>query len=785
MTPLAPAVFITPEPGETVGRFVLRRILGQGAQATVWLAQDPHLEREVALKIMAPGMAQDQVSHWLQEARLMGTLSHPGILTVHEAGSDGARHYLVLEYINGQSLSERLRRKGALPAREAVELMRSVADALVCAHARGIIHRDLKPSNILVADGGSVCKVMDFGIAARVSGEHDGRIVGTPGYISPEAAAGCAPTPAMDVYAAGMVLGHLLLGQPLLHDKDPMTALRRAMSEDITWPTTEAARAIDDNLRAIVMQAVARDPAARLPSAEALRDALTRWLTPPATENAADFGATLEYLLRRMRMTGDFPALSDAVLRIQRVAADEDTGLPQLTTEIQKDVGLTHTLLRLVNSAQFRGSREGEVNSVARAASLVGFSAIRNMAVSVKLLEHMSDAAHAEQMRGLFMRALLTASIADELTPASAATQREDAFLLGMLTQLGRLLVAYYFPAEAKQIAQRLPEGASRSAEDAIVRDVLGATYEDLGQGIAKAWGLSDNLRAMMRRPSGEAPHAAVTDPAERMRWRLRLADEMAELVMAEPAAATLEPKAEALAQRYAAAVEAPPGFIRKAVQSAQSHIKELAGYFRFKPKPAGEPRAATRLSGGPVTLSARTRDAAAAHTRDVLGRGIAEVTAALAQDDFKINDVLRNVMTTMQHALALQRVVFALREARSGLLIGRLAVGDGAAEWSRRLVVDVRRTPPADLLAAVCIKGADTLIADARAPSLASNLPDWLRPIAPRSFLLLPLVMKGQTFGLLYADCERPPGLVLAERELDLVRTLRNQVVMAFKARR
>ncbi|MCA0175126.1 MAG: HDOD domain-containing protein [Proteobacteria bacterium] len=780
MTALAPPLFVTPQPGETLGRFVLRRVLGRGAQATVWLAEDPHLQREVALKIMDPGMAQDQVSHWLQEARLMSTLAHPGILTVHEAASDGARHYLVLEYIEGQSLSERLKRKGALPAREAVELMRSVADALACAHARGVIHRDLKPSNILVGTGG-VCKVMDFGIAARVSGEHDGRIVGTPGYISPEAAAGGAPTPAMDVYAAGMVLGHLLLGQPLLRDKDPLRALRRAIDEDVRWPDTDAARAIDDNLRAIVMQAVARDPAARLPSTEALRDALTRWLTPPAAE-VGDFGATLEYLLRRMRMTGDFPALSDQVMRIQRVTSADDAGLPELTSEIQKDVGLTHKLLRMVNSAQFRARDEGEVNSVARAASLVGFSAIRNMALSVKLLEHMSDAAHAEHMRGLFMRALLTASIADELTPANA--QREDAFLLGMLSQLGRLLVAYYFAAEARQIAQRLPEGASPEAEDAVVRDVLGASYEDLGLGVAKAWGLSDRLRTMMRRPTGDAPGQMVADPTDRMRWRLRLAGEMAELVLTEPAA-SLEPKADALAKRYAAAVEAPPGFIRQAVKSAQSHIKELASHFRFKRKRDDEPSTGTRLSSGVTTLASRTTAVSAAHTRKVLQTCIAEITATVAQDEFKLNDVLHQVMTALEQALALQRVIFALRDPRSGLLMGRLGVGLDAQDWCRRLVVDLRATPPADLLAAVCLKGVDTLIADARAPNLTTRLPGWLRPMTPRSLLLLPLATKGATFGLLYADREREPALALAERELELVRTLRNQVVLAFKARR
>ena len=203
---------------EVIGRFELRHELGRGAQATVWLAFDPQLQREVAHKLIHPDADRTDVDAWLNEARLMATLAHPGIVTVHEAGRDKGRPYLVLERIEGPTLAQRLRADGALAPREAASLMRQVLDALACAHQRGVVHRDLKPSNVLLSHGGAP-RVMDFGIAARVAAAHDGRIAGTPGYISPEAARGQAPLPQMDVFSAGLMLAEMLAGRAVLGER--------------------------------------------------------------------------------------------------------------------------------------------------------------------------------------------------------------------------------------------------------------------------------------------------------------------------------------------------------------------------------------------------------------------------------------------------------------------------------------------------------------------------------------------------------------------------------------
>ena len=144
-----------------VGRFELRRELGKGAQATVWLGFDARLEREVAVKLLRSGAdtAPDDVTHWLQEARSVSRLTHPNIVPVFEADVQDGRPYLVFEYVPGRTLSEHLKARGALPPPEALSLMLGVLDALQTAHTAGVVHRDLKPSNILV-DGSGRARVM-------------------------------------------------------------------------------------------------------------------------------------------------------------------------------------------------------------------------------------------------------------------------------------------------------------------------------------------------------------------------------------------------------------------------------------------------------------------------------------------------------------------------------------------------------------------------------------------------------------------------------------------------
>jgi serine/threonine protein kinase len=787
----------------SLARFRLLRELGRGAQARVMLAHDPRLDREVALKLLDPGADAGAVSEWLNEARAVSRLTHPNVVPVFEADEHEGQPYLVFEYVEGPTLSQARRGKGPMPAREAVQLVLGVLDALAAAHEQGLVHRDLKPSNILLGRDGRA-RVMDFGIAARVDArDADGRIVGTPGYMSPEAARGEPPVPAMDVFAAGMMLGELLAGTPLLRETDPYRAVHRIQVEDMKLP---ASVRVDEVLRTIVQRAVSRDLKQRFESARAMHVALSAWLNPEGTaEPESSSHATLEFLLRRMRHKTDFPALSASIVRIQRVAGSETESLKSLTDEILKDVALTNKLLRMCNTAHFTAVAGEGIGTVSRAVALVGFAGIRNMALSVVLLEHMGDKAHAAQLKEEFLRALMAGTMAEELSPPSRISKEgEEAFLAALFQNLGRLLTECYFPEEALQIRQRLGGRDATAAErNAAARRVLGLSFDELGAGVAKAWGLPDGLQRALRVPEGDVPAKPVdrreAGGAERLRWVGRSANAMADALLEADGEAQARALAE-VAERHAPALGLSAKDLVAAVQSSRTRLTQLASAMGLQvaagaparrlleataePAPPAVPAAAAAASATASAADARTLvlakpEAAVEAARARLGETLASVRSAVAGRSMRLNEVIGTVLEAMQQALEFRTLVFCVREPATGQLVGRVGLGEGAElRHAFRFTPDTRAI--VDLFAWLSAKGADLLISDSA--SVAARLPAWYRQrVNAPTFLLLPVMLKGAPIGLIYADKAKAGSIVLAEADLALLRGLRDQLAAAF----
>ena len=814
---MATQAFTAPK-AETLGRFELRRVLGQGAQSVVWLGFDPRLEREVAIKIIkaSEGSTGASVAHWLQEARSVSRLQHPNIVPVFEADVQDNQPYLVFEYVQGNTLQALLKASGALPAHEAVPLMVGVLEALAAAHAAGVVHRDMKPSNVLVDETGRA-RVMDFGIAARAqkAGSKAVTSAGTPGYLSPEAARGDAPCPAMDVFSAGLVLGELLTGTQLLLENDPYRAMYRLLHEQITFPQGKGP-AVDGELRAIVMNALARDASHRYPSAQAFRDALVSWSKPPAIEpepagtSLASGNSTLEFLLRRMRFKTDFPAMSDAVVRIQSIVSSDNESLSSLTNEILKDVALTNKLLRLVNSAHY--SRGGsEISTVSRAVSLVGFTGIRNMALSLVLLEHMPDKENANLLKEEFLRSLLAGSIASELCPSQR--ESEEAFIGSMFRNLGRLLTQFYFADDAREIRNLMATARQPMTEQAAATKVLGLSFEDLGIGVAKVWGLPDGIQRCMRQPQGKPPGNTSDAASERVRWISSAANEIADtLLQADPKIA--EVQLELVAKRQSGLLGMDVKLFQAATTKARERITEQARAmdlkvlpgsraFNLLQVPSAKP-AETEASIDTLSDSLYPHQLQATQTglmpladkfdpqveldmrriTETLAAGIQDITNAMVEE-FKLSDVVRMVLETMFRAMGFQRIIFCMRDVKTDTLTGRFGLGQDIEKLASQFKVPLKMPASAepDLFSAVCIKGVDTMIRDASEPHLAKRLPAWYRQaINAPTFLLLPLQLKSAPFGLIYADKSSSGGMDVDEKQLALLRTLRNQAIMAFR---
>lgn len=791
-----------------VGRFELVRQLGQGGQATVWLAQDPRLERQVAIKLLRPILAQDAsaLEQWLREARLVGRLAHPYIVPVFEADVQGDQPYLVFEFVQGQTLAELIARQGRCTPYDAVGLMVDVLDALQAAHTAGIVHRDLKPGNIMV-DTQRHARVMDFGMATALQAAPETvKPGGTPAYLAPEVLDGAAPSVSMDIYAAGLVLAEMLTGKPLVAADTNWQLLYKLASGKITLPEKMGAD-VDDVLRSAIERALARNPADRYTSALAFKETLQAWMTPASAATPSS-NAALDFLLRRMRHKSDFPALSDSVVRIQRVASSDDDSISDLTHEILKDVALTNKLLRMVNSVQFAQANRDSVSTVSRAVSLAGFNAVRNMALSLVLLDHMQDKTHASKMLEDFMRSMMAGSIAAELCHSNA--ESEEAFLGALFQNLGRMLCTFYFAEEAQHIRTLVETEKIKGGEPAAALQVLGLSFEDLGVGVARVWSLPQGLQRCMRTPEGAAPTKAATG-VERLQWVSVAANEVATAMLhSEPQ--DFDGRLGKIADQYGRPLAATTAEMTAATARARQKIVALAQALDIKAggealvsrfitvssaKAAASPNGARidqdedsleeheLRQGVPKSMPAILESQAQSEVSvdqvvEVLSAGIQDITNAMVEQ-FQLNDILRMILETMLRGLGFRCLVLCLRDPRSNTITGRFGLGSGSDSIVKSMKVPMQAE--GDLFAAVCKKGADTLINDATEARMHARLPAWYTSsINAPSFLLLPLQMKGQPFALIYADQEHANGIVVNDKVLGLLRTLRNQAVMAFR---
>ena len=224
--------------GTTLGHYCLKRLLGRGGMAEVYLAFDEHLRREVAIKVVHHSRTAD-LARFSREAEMLGLLNHEHILPVFEYGEQDPWHYLVMPYLSYGTLRERVEVSGPLSEEQAGLFLEQIAGALHYAHERGILHRDIKPSNILLRDD-AYAYVADFGIARALGQESDltqtGVVIGTLEYIAPELLEGPAST-GSDIYALGVLLYYMLTGQVPFTGSSALTILQQHVNASPVRPS--------------------------------------------------------------------------------------------------------------------------------------------------------------------------------------------------------------------------------------------------------------------------------------------------------------------------------------------------------------------------------------------------------------------------------------------------------------------------------------------------------------------------------------------------------------------
>ncbi len=270
--------------GKEVGAYRILEKIGQGGMGVVYKGIHVQLEQEVAMKVLSPTYASDPVvrQRFIQEAKIQARLTHPHVVNILNYLEEGEDIFLVMEYVRGDTLEQRLQHVGRLATNEAVSICQGVLAALSFMHIKGIVHRDIKPGNIMFTDTGLV-KVTDFGIA-KVAGEEGqtktGMLLGTLGYVSPEQIQGQAASVTSDLYALGITFYRMVTGK-LPFDGDSEYTIMQGHIETIPTPPWNINPQIPQDLGRVILQAIEKAPERRYQSAEAFAQALTGLARPP------------------------------------------------------------------------------------------------------------------------------------------------------------------------------------------------------------------------------------------------------------------------------------------------------------------------------------------------------------------------------------------------------------------------------------------------------------------------------------------------------------------------
>ena len=515
-----------------ISRFRLLRTLGQGAEGVVYLASDPELGRNVAIKTLNLGANPDLLlaDQLLDAAKAVSTLSHPNIVPVFEVGMHAGQPFVVFEFVEGRTLADIIKSEGALPMARAVVMMSQILAGVAQVHASGVLHGDLNPANILIGANG-IPRVTDFGISRRAHQAMSETVsAGTIRYMAPECFVNGRTDYRSDVFALGLIFYEMLSGEPLVGGGNVYAQIHHIINDPPIAPSAKNSR-IPVEIDRIVLKALSKDPQERYADAAEMKRELDRLrvhadATDQITVHEESLHSTVDFLLRRMSIKSDFPALSATLMRINQLSSmAADASLGALSDLIMRDFALTQKLLRVVNSAAF-GS--GKIGKVSQAISLLGIAQLRAIAAGMILAGGGRTGEKSPEVAAVLTDAFVTAVISRNIGRVIGLSNAEELFICGMFGRLGQLLTMYYLTDEHVEINRRIDvDGVDAIAAS---RAVLGVSYDQLGCAVARKWNFPDTLvAAMTALPSGEL--VAPARDTDRMRYCAAYARELCDAI--------------------------------------------------------------------------------------------------------------------------------------------------------------------------------------------------------------------------------------------------------------
>jgi eukaryotic-like serine/threonine-protein kinase len=506
---------------------------------------------------------------------------------------------------------------------------------------------------------------------------------------------------------------------------------------------------------------------------------------------------TVEILFCRMQEAKDFPAFSQHILEINQKASTSSANLTspsQLASIILKDYSLTNKLLRLVNSAIY-GNYAGTITTISRAVMILGFEQVCLAASSLMLFDHLRNRNQSEELKDAAVCSFMSGLLARDLAGKMGLQNLEEAFICAMLHNLGRHLVIYYLPDESGAIKSIMD--SQEESESNASRSVLGMSYEDIAMAVLTTWNFPAKIvGSLIRLPPGK-----VKPPVSEENILQSLAGYANELcdVIRNTQGNARKLALKVMSRRFQNVVPLSAQQLSHMLTTAkvqlekysdvlditllESHfLQQLAMDAESEPEKvaAGGPgeKITTAAGSGPQDKCVTSRTSE--NHQGVLINGIQEINNALVSD-YQLNDMIFMILETIYRGFDFNRAAYCMMEMSRTKMRARYAFGADIEAVTDKFGFNITNSPT-DLFNIALSLRKDVIIEDAEATNIISLIPEWYRKtfLAP-AFIIYPIIIRGMPFGLFYAD-KKLKGEVLSSTQLENMKTLRNQTILAIK---
>ncbi len=778
----------------TIDRFIVDRELGRGKQGVVYLATDTDLHRQVAIKavhLSSELQQQANLDQLLSEARMVSRLQHNNIVTVYDMGIAENRPYLVLEYIEGTSLQDKIR--DGLSTEEALRIMRDMLSGVAAAHAKKIAHGDIKPANILINAAGNA-KVADFGLAhfSESVQYEDTSLSGTPLYMAPEYIETRQHQIVSDVFSLGLVFHEMLTGKSAIDGDDIYQILNSISNGEIEAPS-KINKVIDERLDDLILKSLTKDPQQRYADAGVMLQAFNDYLSLNDQEASSDnHDSTVSFLLRRMRHKSDFPVFSQTISVLNKVSSSDTESMTSVSNAILKDYSLTNKVLRLVNSAYYnRGG--GKISTISRAVVMLGINPVRSIAAALMLFEHMQNKQQSNQLKENAVESLFSALIANELSRSLSREDHEEAFLCALLQNLGKTLVRFYLHDESQAIDKFVSQEGLTEASAAA--RVLGISYHKLGISVAREWGFPEQIVDSMEPLDLSTLNNPSTSSAN-----LQIISQFSNALGALLKLPANQQSAaiKSLCASYSRVLKLDDKKIDSILNNCLKELVEFSRLIQFNLKDSAYYQSLESShdenSLADVTNSELNADANIKILKEdtesfdrtaekALTDGIQDITNTLT-GDFNLNQVFQMILETIYRALSGSRVVLCMKDKPSNSIRARFGYGENIDQVVKNLTIPLAYQ--ADVFHIAFKNNQDIRIEDTRDENIKKRIPNWYHQnIGAKSFTIFPININHSPIALIYIDNAQGESISITDNQLGLLKTLRNQALLAIKTLR